>query len=801
MKKQSLTILLLISLSAILSAQSIVIGTGTSTTYNLPTEGNWGYSWCKMIFTASELTSAGMPAGFNITSLGYDVANNPSNYTMNNQQIYIRHTSATTQNQSYPGTAGFTQVFSDNITWNGSGWKTLVLTTPFAWNGTDNLEILYENHDGSWASGAPGFHYTSTSPNILSAYYHSEGSFPTGNGNLSYNRPNTMFTTSAVSLPLPAENPSPADGAEYMELLPDLGWNDGGGNPTGYKLHFGTTTPPPFIVDLGGALSWTPPAELEQGQLYHWQIVPYNANGDAENCPVWSFTTLETGYMIIGDGTATQRQPFGANYGFERTATLYSSAELGRTEGVLNQLGWYNSYGTNAPVPFKIYAKETNENSLPNQTWGDYSADAVLLMDDTHVFNAPGWNVFELTTPFAYTGSNLVILVETNYGNYGTSAFPQFTYTQGTGDVNHYWYSQVSPPTGTGYLNSNRPNVLMEFDPPPPGPPGPPILTYPANAQTGLPRTGFDLRWSPNPNGGFPDYYDILLSQSEADIDTGFYFPDITFLKFNPVAEGGLTFNYGDIWYWTVVAANGDGTARTMPPHWFRIELDPSVDLPFVEHFDGTALPYGWSQSHCDGIPVNNWSISLTNNAGGTPNEAKATGIPGIGRSSLVLPHLNTLADVVYGLSFDDAFVADAPGLAAKVEFSSDGENWGNEVVIHASADGNASGHHEVPFPPGITVAFVRYTTEGDHNAFSNWFLDDVRIVPVLAAPIPEIQGDGRIVWEAVPGATGYQILASDDPYGVFEPVIYTVSTDWENPLFPEGIKFYRVVAIVPDPE
>ncbi len=34
------------------------------------------------------------------------------------------------------------------------------------------------------------------------------------------------------------------------------------------------------------------PGVLEYSTTYYWKVVPYNAIGDAENCPVWQFTTL-----------------------------------------------------------------------------------------------------------------------------------------------------------------------------------------------------------------------------------------------------------------------------------------------------------------------------------------------------------------------------------------------------------------------------------------------------------------------------------------------------------------------------
>jgi hypothetical protein len=64
-----------------------------------------------------------------------------------------------------------------------------------------------------------------------------------------------------------------------------------GPEPTGYKVYFGTTNPPPLVGDVGSVTSWTPPAALLQGQRYYWQIVPYNVAGDVVGSPIWTFYT------------------------------------------------------------------------------------------------------------------------------------------------------------------------------------------------------------------------------------------------------------------------------------------------------------------------------------------------------------------------------------------------------------------------------------------------------------------------------------------------------------------------------
>ncbi|MCF8295271.1 MAG: hypothetical protein K9I34_04325, partial [Bacteroidales bacterium] len=126
----------------------VTIGTGTSASGLVPAYGLYNYSWSSTIYKAVDIG-----ASMTITSFWLYVGNSPSNYAMNNQKIYMKHTTNNTQpNNLHPDFGSMQAVYEGNIIWNGGGWKQIVLTTPFNYNGIDNLEIGWQNYDGSWAS-------------------------------------------------------------------------------------------------------------------------------------------------------------------------------------------------------------------------------------------------------------------------------------------------------------------------------------------------------------------------------------------------------------------------------------------------------------------------------------------------------------------------------------------------------------------------------------------------------------------------------------------------------------------------
>ena len=303
--KRALVFCLLLLLVGFVFADTFTIGTGTSATAVNPFYGSYNFGWCKTIYTASELSTAGLSAGTEITGIGFYVGNTPANYVMDDQRVYIHHTATEvyeTTDISYPDQAQFTQHWQGTITFSGSGWFYLTFSTPFEWNGTGNIEFLYENRDGENPTGYPTFRYTSTSTNYRTVYEGSDNEFPSATtGARTYSRANIRIITPSTTIPSPAEALYPLDGGTQVPVTSNLSWNPGIVWPSGYRLSLGTNNPPTNLVDnqdLGNVTSYNPAADFQSSTTYYWKIVPYNTFGDADNCPVWSFTT-------VGDGTVT----------------------------------------------------------------------------------------------------------------------------------------------------------------------------------------------------------------------------------------------------------------------------------------------------------------------------------------------------------------------------------------------------------------------------------------------------------------------------------------------------------------
>jgi hypothetical protein len=201
----------------------VTVGEGTSTNSYLPSYCTYNYSYTQQLFLASE-----MGAPKSIESVTFDMAN----YSVNrNLKIYLMHTSATSGSSWIDATNA--QLVFDAPQQLQAGLNTFQFSTPFVYNGSDNLLLIVLDMTGSWTSGNTW--RTHTAPFTASRYIYqdasaySTSSIPSsGSGSSTSSRNNVIFgspcdtTTTCVAPNLAISNIT-SDGATvnwvpgYME--------------------------------------------------------------------------------------------------------------------------------------------------------------------------------------------------------------------------------------------------------------------------------------------------------------------------------------------------------------------------------------------------------------------------------------------------------------------------------------------------------------------------------------------------------------------------------------------------------
>ncbi len=147
-----------VTVSAVFGTQTVVentvtVGTGTTSNSNLPTVTARRYALTEQIYTASELGAAGTITGVEFYSV---------RAATRKLDVYMVSTTkdkfSTTSDWIHPTVAD--KVFSGNVTFTANSWSAITFSTPFAYDGNNNVALIVDDNTGSTATMS--FYVTST---------------------------------------------------------------------------------------------------------------------------------------------------------------------------------------------------------------------------------------------------------------------------------------------------------------------------------------------------------------------------------------------------------------------------------------------------------------------------------------------------------------------------------------------------------------------------------------------------------------------------------------------------------------
>ena len=197
MKKHLQILMLLAALMlpwATRAQDTVTIGDGTSTTYYGPFNSLWGYSFVEMIYPDSLIGTAGT-----ITEVSFYLGQSSPAQT-NDYDVFMKNVTR----GSFADNTDFETVDSSDIVFSGTwtisgevGWVTLVLDTPFQYDGTSNLMIAM--HEKTSGYSTRYFSCTNAPNSLFSAHSDSADPNPydlasyTGNKYTQNIRPNVQL--------------------------------------------------------------------------------------------------------------------------------------------------------------------------------------------------------------------------------------------------------------------------------------------------------------------------------------------------------------------------------------------------------------------------------------------------------------------------------------------------------------------------------------------------------------------------------------------------------------------------------
>jgi hypothetical protein len=591
-------------------------------------------------------------------------------------------------------------------------------------------------------------------------------------------------------------NASPANSSLNVPLDAIITW-DFAANAETYDLYFDTVNPPvtQIVTDgtVSGPGSYTPTG-LQTATFYYWKVVSKNSTSLRDTEDLMNFqTTLGTDVLTIGNGTEINHHlPIEPYYGYSYSQTIYLQSEINtpsrRIEKVYYQ---YNMAATlNNCNDWIIYMSHT-----PNSSFASTS-DWLPISQFTEVYNGPlpaipadGWIEFVLTTPFVYNNTdNLVIAVEENQPNYGTSA-EEFYGTTVAENRSIYYYSDsnnpdpLAPPTASA-TPAVIPNTRLYFGD---IPAGAQMMYNPQSHNYGTLFT--NTASSPvsfmmqNTGLGTLNIQSVTIDDAVnyTLTDNNTYPLALTTAQsasfsvtFNPVNEGPLPATVtltDDLRQSYTITLSGTGFNATV------------ANYPYTQSFDTNTLPIEWTTDPATGA----WVLA-NNEFGGHGATQDATGnggyYIGVDDSSpeTVPAHLYSPPFDLTGLTNPILafyyWIGDSANTSTlNIDVTVGGTTTSDVAVISEPDGASAWTYYEVPLAAYVDqIASIDFRAMESTSFYGDICVDDISVYDNSIPPSPTsavvpldgatgVAMTGTLSWLASQGSSGYYLsMGTDNP-------------------------------------
>jgi hypothetical protein len=429
------------------------------------------------------------------------------------------------------------------------------------------------------------------------------------------------FTTENRAPYVPS-NPNPTNHETNVSTIADLSWTGGDpdGDPVTYDVYFGTTSPPPKIVNNQSATTYDP-GTMSYNTKYYWKIVAWDNHGASSSGPIWDFTTCVNGPPYTPSNPSPSN---GATDVSVDTDLSWTGGDPNPGDNVTYDI----YFGTTSPPPQVVWGQSDTSydpgtmQSLTTYYWkivawdnhGLSAEGPIWHFTTIYVQNNPPYTPQDpipqnhatdvsINTDISWTGGDPDPYDTVTYDVYfGTTSPPPkivnnqsaTTYDPGTLTYGTKYYWRIVAWDNNGASASSPIWDFTTHNDPPNTPSSP----NPANHATGV-SVNADLSWTGgDPNPGDTVTYDVYFGTTSPP-------PQVASGQSGTTYDPG-TMNYNTQYYWKIVAWDNHG-ASTSGPIWdFTTENlapnQPSNPDPYNGETDvDVNHDLGWSCSDPDG--------------------------------------------------------------------------------------------------------------------------------------------------------------------------------------------------------
>lgn len=473
MKKYILILIALIAAFQLNAQYTIQVGSGGSP-LALPYTNQYEYNWCSVIYPQDKIKIGGDITKISYWLYAYTVSSETAYY----QEIYMAHTSDVEfSDAGYPDTASMSLVYHGVVYYRDShlGYTEITLTTPFAYNNSDNLIIHIENHDGNKNSDPDQFLYnpSTTTTNYPCKYNQQDGSFPETTGSRTHQSPNVFLTFDSgldvgiskinddKGFILPGLQDVKVNFANYMAdvvTAVDIDWEINGTPQTTYNWT-GSLNPGQESADIIIATDYD--FNPDTFIIKAWTANPNAGTDELNTNDTLTKTIFVADYIEIGDHSYNNTiMPYPTYNYFGWSASIYNSDSI--QNGKICGIAYNNVSQGYFREDQKIYMSQTTETTFSSADLPTEGSMSKVYSGDIDYGGTTGWKKIKFDSIFIYDNNNLQVHYR-NYSDQYNSPVTQFMGSNYGSTVTIYNGDNTSFPTTAGSTLSRAADIRLYF--------------------------------------------------------------------------------------------------------------------------------------------------------------------------------------------------------------------------------------------------------------------------------------------------------------------------------------------------
>ena len=399
------------------------VGYDGTTSTSLPVNIGSVYSISEQIYTAEEIDYSN--AGRLIEAIDYMIHDgNP--VVVRDIDIFMVNTDKETLDSKtdWVPVGEENLVFSGKVSFKTSGWQSINLDIPFEYDGSNLLVCVYEK-DGDSSDYIRFTTFISDFTIRRTLHFSSSGEIDPVEGDYEFtssidrNQIRLLFNKHGLI------SPSRLTLSDLTGTTATFDWQENG-NSTNWVFEYSTDSR--FVNDVQAKEIETNPTVTLTGLTpdtqYFSRVKAVDGYASSNWTAVCNF--MPTYKVILGSEMASSSDlPFDNFYNYSLTQQIYTADEIGvENSGKNIESIDFKCLDSSPTRDLEIYMVNTDQGYFEeSDSWNAIAVTSDDLVFDGEVtFTAGQWTSIILDTPFAYTGSNLAVIVNDKTGSYFNSA-------------------------------------------------------------------------------------------------------------------------------------------------------------------------------------------------------------------------------------------------------------------------------------------------------------------------------------------------------------------------------------------